>query len=273
MTIYVKSPEMVLLELGAGQVSSLSETIPYKTFEVWIGKMRNSCRSENFTTYYFLAQRDGENTINGWCDKFFDPRNIVKLENMEEARRIFKDCLAKAKKEGFTAVNPLIQGRVRRRPSIRGYEGLDLKGVKQILQYVTPRGLPSFDLSIYSLSPGEEHPLDCNVRFSASRASMDVFVMPEAPDKPARIHDRPRHIPINVFNHEEALVYLIAHGVRHIWQLKHFKGHRVWGSKSRFSDKDACAYGIHMLRCWRRGDESGGEQMRAILRHRKVSPS
>ncbi len=43
-----------------------------------------------------------------------------------------------------------------------------------------------------------------------------------------------------------------AHELRHLWQAQHPKGWRVWGSRGQYSERDADAYAIRMLRAWRR---------------------
>ena len=50
----------------------------------------------------------------------------------------------------------------------------------------------------------------------------------------------------------EALVYLAAHELRHLWQARVPRGHRVWGSRGQYSERDADAYAIRQLRAWRR---------------------
>jgi hypothetical protein len=50
----------------------------------------------------------------------------------------------------------------------------------------------------------------------------------------------------------EALVYVIAHELRHLWQGVVPRGHRVWGARGQYSERDADAYAIRMLRAWRR---------------------
>lgn len=50
----------------------------------------------------------------------------------------------------------------------------------------------------------------------------------------------------------EALVYIMAHELRHLWQRRVPKGRRVWGSRGQYSERDADAYAIRMLRRWRR---------------------
>jgi hypothetical protein len=54
------------------------------------------------------------------------------------------------------------------------------------------------------------------------------------------------------YNRTEALVHLLAHELRHLWQAKVKRGYRVWGARGQFSERDADAYAIQMLRRWRR---------------------
>lgn len=53
-------------------------------------------------------------------------------------------------------------------------------------------------------------------------------------------------------NRMEALVFLMAHELRHCWQSKIKRGRRVWGSRGQYSERDADAYALRMLRAWRR---------------------
>ncbi len=52
----------------------------------------------------------------------------------------------------------------------------------------------------------------------------------------------------------EATVALTAHELRHLWQKRHPKGGRVWGARGQFSERDADAYALRMLRKFRRGE-------------------
>lgn len=51
----------------------------------------------------------------------------------------------------------------------------------------------------------------------------------------------------------EALVVLLAHELRHLWQAQTTRG-RVYGARGRFSERDADAYALQMLRRFRRGE-------------------
>jgi hypothetical protein len=55
-----------------------------------------------------------------------------------------------------------------------------------------------------------------------------------------------------LLSREEAMLYIIAHELRHLWQAKVKKGYRVWGARGQFSERDADAYAIGKTRQWRR---------------------
>lgn len=54
----------------------------------------------------------------------------------------------------------------------------------------------------------------------------------------------------------EVLVHILAHELRHCWQSRHPKGYRVWGSRGQYSERDADAYALGMVRKFRRGELS-----------------
>ena len=48
-----------------------------------------------------------------------------------------------------------------------------------------------------------------------------------------------------ILSREEALVHILAHELRHLWQKNHpKKKDKVWGSRGQFSDSGADAYAI-----------------------------
>jgi hypothetical protein len=55
-----------------------------------------------------------------------------------------------------------------------------------------------------------------------------------------------------LLSREEAVVHVIAHELRHLWQTKVKRGYRVWGARDQFSDRDADAFAIRKTRKWRR---------------------
>jgi hypothetical protein len=60
------------------------------------------------------------------------------------------------------------------------------------------------------------------------------------------------YIGVSVYSPDEQLVFLIAHELRHAWQMKHTRG-RYWRSgKKGISERDADCYGLTKLREYRR---------------------
>jgi hypothetical protein len=51
----------------------------------------------------------------------------------------------------------------------------------------------------------------------------------------------------------EAFIWVLAHELRHLWQANHSRG-KVWGSRGRYSERDADAYALRMVRAYRRGE-------------------
>lgn len=62
-----------------------------------------------------------------------------------------------------------------------------------------------------------------------------------------------------IANATEALVYIAAHELRHLWQAARWSDKRkskplplAFGAKGKFSEIDTEAFAIHMLRAWRK---------------------
>ena len=65
------------------------------------------------------------------------------------------------------------------------------------------------------------------------------------PSPPQRTAWKEGYLPEPCFaSREEMAIYILAHELRHVWQ---------WRLLGGISERDACAYGIHILRRWRRG--------------------
>lgn len=69
---------------------------------------------------------------------------------------------------------------------------------------------------------------------------------------PRQAHDG--YLPMPAMTREEAVLTVLAHEMRHLWQSKVRRGRRVWGSRGVFSERDADAYALRALRHWRRGE-------------------
>lgn len=69
-----------------------------------------------------------------------------------------------------------------------------------------------------------------------------------------RVRHRSGYLPMVIGSRREALVVLLAHELRHLWQARVRRGRRVYGSRGQFSERDADAYALQMLRRYRRGE-------------------
>jgi hypothetical protein len=59
---------------------------------------------------------------------------------------------------------------------------------------------------------------------------------------------------IRLGTRDEALLFVAAHEFRHLWQGRVPRGWRVWGARGQYSERDADAYALRMLRSFRRGE-------------------
>lgn len=57
-----------------------------------------------------------------------------------------------------------------------------------------------------------------------------------------------------LYTRRELVLFVLAHELRHLWQSKIRKGYRVWGALGQYSERDADAYALRMVRRYRRGD-------------------
>lgn len=130
--------------------------------------------------------------------------------------------------------------------------------VRAIYAAVCPSGLRAHDVSIKNNDGGGRG--RAYVEGSSYHKSRRPFVIVSIPktEKAAR-YLRPGgdgYLPIAHGSRREVLVYILAHELRHLWQAKAKGTPRgmVWGARGRYSERDASAYGLQMLRRYRRGE-------------------
>lgn len=144
----------------------------------------------------------------------------------------------------------------------RNYTGIPNEEARAIYEAVCPSGLPAHDVSLKN-NPGRGGRGRAYWNGSGYHASARPFVVVSLPTTEQAARQR-RHsdgedgyLPVALGSRRECLVYILAHELRHLWQAA-AKGKRgrgmVWGSRGRFSERDACAYGMQMLRRYRRGE-------------------
>jgi hypothetical protein len=134
---------------------------------------------------------------------------------------------------------------------LKNYTNIPTDYIRAIIRAVCPPSVTRFDVRI---SNGRV----CRGRAyhagSGYHATADPFIVCIIPKKERLImHPRGAYLGMVLGSRIEQLVVLVSHELRHLWQAKHRQG-EVWGSKGRFSERDADAYALRMLRRFRRGE-------------------
>ncbi len=142
----------------------------------------------------------------------------------------------------------------------RNYTDIPDAEAKAIYTAVCPPGLKAHDVSIKN-NDGHGRGMAYS-QGSGYHATARPFVVVSVPktEKASRV-SRDWNVPkgyllVTTGSRREVLVYILAHELRHLWQAK-AKGKprgMVYGAKGRMSERDACAYGLQMLRRYRRGE-------------------
>ncbi len=125
--------------------------------------------------------------------------------------------------------------------------------VRKVIALVRPSGISNFNVNVKNSRRGwggRAYWMGCSYGGNGGRPTVVVRV---GKNKfPLRYKPRRAgYLPWIAFTDEEILVHITAHELRHLWQAKHPRGYRVWGARGQFSERDADAYAIRMVRLWR----------------------
>lgn len=139
---------------------------------------------------------------------------------------------------------------------LKNHTDIPTDEVRAMIRMVRPGGIANFDVRVSNLS-GRGCCGRAYTRGSGYHTTADPFIVVRV----ARTDKRARwlrkggdgYLPMAYGNRREALLAVLAHEMRHLWQANHSRG-RVWGSRGRFSERDADAYALRMLRRYRRGE-------------------
>lgn len=128
--------------------------------------------------------------------------------------------------------------------------------IRAIIRAVRPSGIANFDVRISNSAEG-----GCVGRAytkgSGYHATADPFLVVRVAKTDARArtitHGGGGYLSSVWGNRIEALLFVLAHELRHMWQANHTRG-KVYGARGRYSERDADAYALRMLRAYRRGE-------------------
>jgi hypothetical protein len=133
--------------------------------------------------------------------------------------------------------------------------------IREIVRFVVPHGVANFTVELEP-APRRYNYAAVHERWSGRASYYTRRVLVRAPATRAR-YPRPHvtdfaartgkgYLRSAQFSYEEDLVHYLAHELRHLWQARYPRGWRVWGARGQFSERDADAYAIRMVRAWRR---------------------
>lgn len=146
---------------------------------------------------------------------------------------------------------------------LKNYTDISDDQIRSIIRAVRPSGISNFDVRVSNYGVGRylRGKNGCVGRaYSGGSGYHDravpfvvVRLSPKCSWRPIIQQARGGYLPSVWGTRIEALLWVLAHELRHLWQAKHTRG-KVYGAKGRFSERDADAYALQMLRRFRRGE-------------------
>jgi hypothetical protein len=143
---------------------------------------------------------------------------------------------------------------------IRNSTSIPNETVREIIRHARPPGISNFDVMVkngeYGLCGRAYH---AGSGYHYSRRPFVVLRVGPA-RRPFRVspyqYRQHKGRSYWIADRTEALLYIAAHELRHLWQAQAPRGSRrrgmCWGSRGRFSEIDTEAWAIRKLREWRR---------------------
>lgn len=139
---------------------------------------------------------------------------------------------------------------------LKNHTDLDSDWIRAVIRAVRPSGIRNFDVRV-SNSAGRGACGSAYTKGSGyhDRAAPFLVVRVAKTDARARMIVKPQggYLGAAYGDKKEAMLFVVAHELRHLWQAKHTRG-MVYGARGRYSERDADAYALRMLRQYRRGE-------------------
>jgi hypothetical protein len=141
---------------------------------------------------------------------------------------------------------------------LKNYTNIPSDKIRDLIRAVRPSGISNFDVRVSNTPRGVRGSAYTKGSGYHDRACPFIVVSVAKTDRLVRHyhHGEGGYLPIYWGNRLEALLVVLAHELRHLWQAAG-KGKRrgmVYGSRGRMSERDADAYALQMLRRFRRGE-------------------
>lgn len=133
---------------------------------------------------------------------------------------------------------------------------LDNETVRAVLRFVCPPGVSGYNVRVTNARHRGSGWASWKRGFTGTVGigiCLRIGGSQHFPQRPYPLRQRGGYLPLPYFaSRLEWLVYVAAHELRHLWQARVPRGRRVWGARGQFSERDADAYAIRLLREWRR---------------------
>lgn len=139
---------------------------------------------------------------------------------------------------------------------LKNYTGVDTGWLRKMIAAVKPANVSKFDISFKNSQNGHRGRAYAHgCRYHGTWAPLVVVGLSKNnPKYPYTMATGNGYLDVEVYSEKEAALFVTAHELRHLWQAKVKSGWRVWGSRGQYSERDADAYGLRMLRSYRRGE-------------------
>lgn len=142
--------------------------------------------------------------------------------------------------------------------------------IRAIIRAVRPAGIGNFDVRISNFA-GRGCVGRAYTNGSGYHATADPFLIVRVARTDARARHKGKargaYLAEVWGSRVEAVIWVLAHELRHMWQAGGARDDRrriicprrgmVYGARGRFSERDADAYALQMLRRYRRGELDG----------------
>lgn len=130
-----------------------------------------------------------------------------------------------------------------------------IEKIREIVKFCKPSGVHNFDIWVKrgssSFPAGRAYIQGCAMH-SRVCPYIVIKINPKIMKFPFYMDARKAYLKQVYYSVDEAFVGIVAHELRHLWQTKHKRGYRVYGSRGQYSERDCDAYAIHKIREWRR---------------------
>lgn len=141
---------------------------------------------------------------------------------------------------------------------LKNYTDIPNEEIRAIIAAVRPSGIANFDVRVSNCDRAGRGRAYSKGSVYHDRACPFIVVSIAKTDAKARciLPGGNGYLPMEWGSRREALVVLLAHELRHLWQGRSGAKRRgmVYGARGRMSERDADAYALQMLRRYRRGE-------------------